>query len=146
MTLLPATAADFGFTHDLTRANMRGYVERVWGPWDPAVYAANYATTDNRVIVAGGERVGFVRLGVAGDRLVLHDVQVVPAWQNRGVGTWALGRVRELACERGLAAMRLRCFPDNPAYRLYLRLGFAVVERGDVADWLEWPTTGERPV
>lgn len=142
MTLDPATADDFAFTHDLTRDNMRGYVERVWGPWDPAIYARNYARTDNRVIWVGGERVGFVRLAVEGNRLVLDDLQVVPAWQNRGVGTWALARVRELAAGRGLVAVRLRCFHDNPALRLYLRVGFVVVERGEAADWLEWPAAG----
>lgn len=139
MTLVPATPADFAFTHDLTRDNMRGYVERFWGAWDPAVYAANYALTDNRVVWAGEERVGFVRLAVAGDRLVLEDLQVVPGWQNRGVGMWALGEVRGLAAGR---VVRLRCFHSNPAYRLYTRVGFVPVERGDHADWLEWPPAG----
>ena len=137
MTFEPATPEDYDFTHDLTRDNMRGYVERFWGPWTPGVYADNYARTDNRVIWDGAEKVGFVRLAVEGDRLVLHDVQVVPARQGRGVGTWALRQVRRLAVEQGLAAVRLRCFHDNPAYRLYVRVGFAMVERGENADWLE---------
>lgn len=138
-TLTPAAGADYAFTHDLTRDNMRGYVERFWGAWDEAVYRANYARTDNLILRLGDERVGFVRLFAEDGRLVLEDLQVLPAYQNRGLGTWALGQVEAIARERGLAAVRLRCFHTNPAYRLYRRCGFAVVESGEHADWLEKP-------
>jgi GNAT superfamily N-acetyltransferase len=142
LTLRPAAPDEYAFTHDLTRANMEPYVARFWGGWDPDVYRANYARTENLVARVGGERVGFVRLSPDGDRLVLDDVQVVPAFQNRGIGTRVLAAVERLAAGRGFRAVRLRCFPVNPAYRLYLRAGFAVVERGDVADWLEKPVGG----
>lgn len=140
MTLVPATASDAQFTHDTTRANMEDDVRRHWGGWDEAIYWQNYARTENLSIVIDGERIGCVRLVPDGDRLVLEDVQIVPVWQNRGVGRRVLDRLAEMAAERGLVAVRLRCFHDNPAYRLYVRSGFAVVEPGDAADWLEKQT------
>ena len=139
LSLTPAAPDDYDFTHDLTRANMAGYVERFWGGWDPVVYRANYARTENLIVRLDGERVGLVRLFADGDRLVLEDLQVLPAVQGRGVGTWVLGEIDRLAAERGQAAVRLRCFHDNRAYRLYRRVGYVVVEAGGHADWLEKP-------
>lgn len=144
IVVTPATPDDYAFTHDLTRANMEGYVARHWGAWNPDIYRQNYAATENHVIGLAGERVGFVRLRTEGDCLVLDDVQVRPECQNRGLGSAALTWAEELARARGLRALRLRCFHENPARRLYLRSGFVVAEPGPDADWLEKPTPGDR--
>ena len=137
LSLTSATPADYAFTHDLTRSNMEKYVAKYWGGWDEAVYRANYERTENLLLRLGGEKVGFVRFEPAADRLVLEDVQLLPAYQNRGLGGWMLDRVRELAAARGVRAVRLRCFKDNPARRLYLRAGFRVAEDAGVAEWFE---------
>jgi GNAT superfamily N-acetyltransferase len=137
LSLTSSSPADYAFTHDLTRSNMERYVAKYWGGWDEAVYRANYDRTENLVLRVGDERVGFVRLEPATDRLVLEDVQLLPAYQNRGLGGWMLDRVRELAAARGVRAVRLRCFKDNPARRLYLRAGFRVVEDAGAAEWFE---------
>jgi len=137
LTLAPATADDYRFTHDLTRLNMERYVAKYWGGWDEAVYRANFGRTENLVLSLGSEPVGFVRTEPTADVLVLEDVQLLPAYQNRGLGAWVLSQVRDLAAARGLRAVRLRCFKDNPARRLYLRAGFRVVEDAGVAEWFE---------
>jgi GNAT superfamily N-acetyltransferase len=137
LSLTPATPADYAFTHDLTRSNMERYVAKYWGGWDETVYRANFERTENLLLRLGDERVGFVRLEPAADTLVLEDVQLLPAYQNRGLGGWMLDRVRELAGARGVRAVRLRCFKDNPARRLYLRAGFRVVDDAGVAEWFE---------
>lgn len=139
LSLTPAAPDEYAFTHDLTRANMEAYVARFWGGWDPDVYRANYDRTENLILRLDADRVGFVRLSPDGDRLVLEDLQLLPAVQNRGIGTRALAAVEQLAAGRGFRAVRLRCFHVNPAYRLYQRAGFAVAEPGDTADWMEKP-------
>lgn len=137
MRVEPATPADYVFTHDLTRRNMGGYVARHWGAWDPDIYLRNYRTTENFVLWLDGRRVGFVRLRPDADALVLDDLQVPPEYQNRGIGTDALAAVERMARSRGLRAVRLRCFHDNPARRLYLRIGYAVTGTEAGADWME---------
>jgi GNAT superfamily N-acetyltransferase len=137
LALTPATPADYAFTHDLTRSNMERYVAKYWGGWDEAVYRANYDRTENLLLDLGAAHIGFVRLEPTADVLLLEDVQILPAYQNRGLGGWALDRVGELATARGRRAVRLRCFKDNAARRLYLRAGFRVVEDADIAEWFE---------
>jgi GNAT superfamily N-acetyltransferase len=137
LALTPASPADYAFTHDLTRSNMERYVTKYWGGWDEAVYRANYDRTENLLLDLGGEPVGFVRLEPMADVLVLEDAQILPSYQNRGLGRWLLDRVGESAAARGRRAVRLRCFKDNPARRLYLRAGFRVVEDAGIAEWFE---------
>ena len=75
--------------------------------------------------------VGFVGLRVEPDApqaLHVGDVQVEPRFQNRGAGCAALSHIETLALARGLSALTLNVFRDNPALRLYERFGFEAVD------------------
>jgi len=141
LSLEPVRPDDFEFAHDLTRSNMSDFVTRHWGGWDADIFRTKYDRTQNSLIFLTGSPVGFVRLAVDADRLVLEDLQIVPTLQNAGIGTWALKELEAVARRRGLHAIRLRCFRENLAYHLYRRFGFAVVEPSDGADWLEKPVS-----
>jgi ribosomal protein S18 acetylase RimI-like enzyme len=60
-----------------------------------------------------------------GRGLALHivDLQVGPSHRGRGLGRWALEQVLARATPAG-QRVDLRVAPDNPARRLYERLGF----------------------
>jgi ribosomal protein S18 acetylase RimI-like enzyme len=66
--------------------------------------------------------------GWAGCTLYIQDIHVEPAWRGRGVGAALLGCVATLALERGSPLVELTVREDNPACRLYRRLGFHQVE------------------
>lgn len=138
LELQPASGeADAAFAHDLTRANMHAYVARHWGAWDRAIFFANYAKSENWVGWRGGERVALVRLQDAPPALGIEDLQVLPAKQNKGHGRALLADVAAMARARGRDRLRLRVFDENPARRLYERVGFVEVERDGGAAWME---------
>jgi ribosomal protein S18 acetylase RimI-like enzyme len=56
------------------------------------------------------------------------SVAVEPDQRGRGVGTALLRALCELARQEGIAALSLSVERDNPALRLYQRLGFVEVE------------------
>lgn len=64
----------------------------------------------------------------AGCTLYIQDIYVEPAWRGRGIGAALLGCVAALALERGSPLVELTVREDNPARRLYGRLGFHQVE------------------
>jgi ribosomal protein S18 acetylase RimI-like enzyme len=64
----------------------------------------------------------------AGCTLYIQDIYVEPAWRGRGIGAALLGRVAALAIERGSPLVELTVRADNPARRLYGRLGFHQVD------------------
>ncbi len=126
LRLLPATPADRAFCEALGRDNMAAYRAARGIAWDPARFAASWATFENHVIVDRGERVGLLRLLVAGDALEVRDLQLLPAHRGRGIGTWAIAGAAAIARGRGLHRLRLRVLEENPARRLYARAGFEV--------------------
>jgi len=135
----PVRPSDYDFAHDLTRNNMAEFVTRHWGGWDSAIFRKNFEQTENYLVYCCSDPAGFVRLAVDGAQLVLDDLQIVPEFQNQGIGTWVLRQIQSIAIQRNLRSVRLRCFHDNPAYNLYRRVGFHVVIAGETADWLELP-------
>ena len=75
--------------------------------------------------------VGFVGLRDepgAPEALHVGDIQVEPQHQNRGAGWAALTQIETLALSRGLNALTLNVFRDNPAISLYERFGFKAVD------------------
>jgi ribosomal protein S18 acetylase RimI-like enzyme len=143
LVLRPATKADEAFAHDLTYSNMHAYVARHWGAWDREIFFRNFATTENYIAWREGERLGLVRLRWLLPSLptvIVDDLQVLPAEQNRGHGWAMLEAIVDIARARDCRIVRLRVFEENPALRLYKRFGFRDVEREPGALWLELGT------
>lgn len=116
---------------------MRAYVARHWGPWDRDVFFASYALSECWVGWRGGQRVAFVELRDEPPALLIENLQVLPAEQNRGHGRALLADLAELARGRGRDRLRLRVFDENPARRLYERVGFVETGRDGGAAWME---------
>ncbi|MCA1714530.1 MAG: GNAT family N-acetyltransferase [Gammaproteobacteria bacterium] len=95
--------------------------------WDSRRYHASWVQFENHVISADGIPVGTLRLLEVDGALEIRDLQVLPSHHGQGIGKWAIDQAKIQAAERGMAALRLRVFPDNPAQRLYSRHGFQVV-------------------
>lgn len=100
-------------------------------------YRAHYAGAEFLVIMAGTDLIG--RLYVERGKADIHviDIALLPAWRGRGIGTRLMG---DLISEAGDSGRRVVLYVEanNPARRLYARLGFAEVEKGPVYDRLEW--------
>ena len=78
-----------------------------------------------------GEQQGY---GYVDDATPELSIAVDPAHRGRGVGTLLLEALFAAAAEE-YTAISLSVWPENPAYRLYQRLGFVMVkqEMGDPA-------------
>lgn len=58
-------------------------------------------------------------------------VAVVDGQRGRGIGRALMEAIHARARERGVTQLSLSVDADNPAKRLYLRLGYVDIERGD---------------
>ncbi|MGZ8216472.1 GNAT family N-acetyltransferase [Methylomagnum sp.] len=87
-------------------------------------------------IEAGGRAIGFLAYRVESDgpRLRLGKLYVLPEYQGRGVGAWALARVKAIAGALGVREIYLYVFRRNErAVRAYRRAGF-VIARAEVTE------------
>ena len=78
------------------------------------------------IILMGEQPIGLLKVVRQSLDWELVQLQIVPAFQGRGLGTLI---VQELIAEaqRAGATLRLSVLKTNPARRLYERLGFVVV-------------------
>ena len=126
LSLRPAGEEDIAFCEILRRSNMAAYHSARGVALDPERFVAGWSAFENFMLQADGEVAGMLRLLVADDALEIRDLQLLPAHRNRGIGSWAVDWTLAEADRRGLARVRLRVFVENPALRLYSRLGFKV--------------------
>lgn len=100
-------------------------------------YVANYPGADLLVIENGSGPIGRIYVYRSPGEIRLMDIALVPARRNAGLGTALLQRL--LAEARGSGSrITLHVEPDNPAQRLYHRLGFRLIEHRGVYDFLGW--------
>ena len=108
---------------------MRDVIEQTWG-WDDAWRRADFekrldACTVS-IIEAGSVSVGSLWLEQRPDSLYIHELQVTPPQQGKGIGTAVIEMVIEQGASRALP-VALSVVPANPRARdLYERLGFRV--------------------
>ncbi|MEJ7746389.1 MAG: GNAT family N-acetyltransferase [Luteimonas sp.] len=106
---------------------MASYLSTRGIAWDPRRYHDSWIQFENLVISGNDIPVGVLRLLAVDGALEIRDLQVLPSHTGRGVGTWAVEQAKAQAIGRGMAELRLRVYAENPARRLYTRLGFRVV-------------------
>jgi ribosomal protein S18 acetylase RimI-like enzyme len=91
------------------------------------------------VIEIDGARAGRQRVVRAPDHLELAGIQLLPAHQGHGLGTYLIEQFLLDARRAGLPA-RITVDNDNPRARaLYERLGFVAVAGSDDETTLQWP-------
>jgi len=99
------------------------------------------------VAESGGELVGTVSISENDDAfhsMHLFALEVAPARRGRGLGTALVEHVLADAERRGCGRVYLEVRVDNPARRLYHRLGFRRVGRTFTNAWWQFETDGSR--
>jgi ribosomal protein S18 acetylase RimI-like enzyme len=98
-------------------------------------YSIHFADAEWLIIERDGEAIGRLYLRETADDLHIIDIALLPDSRGRGLGGAILEDVLDQA--RGLGrAVTIHVERNNPARSLYERLGFEVVEEGDVYDLL----------
>ena len=97
----------------------------------------HYADAAYDLVVIDGEPAGRFYVDRRGDEIRVVDVALLPAHRGRGVGGRLMRRVMEEAAGRGVP-VRIHVEQENPAMRLYDRLGFVRVDTYGVYHLMEW--------
>lgn len=115
---------DFEFAEALTRNNMGGYYKRHHLVWRGDLFLASWRESENFILEVDGDAIGVLRITEEGDSLHIRDVQIAEGHRRQGAGTYMLNMSHRWARARGLRELQLRVFVDNPAARLYQRMGY----------------------
>lgn len=83
-----------------------------------------------RLIEADGQPIGLLKLVKEAQKWTILQVQLLPAWQGRKIGSQLLSSVLGEAESAGVV-VELSVLKVNPAQRLYERLGFVRVSESE---------------
>lgn len=100
-------------------------------------YRRNYPDATYEVVLVNGQPAGRLYVGRWPDELRIIDITLVARFRGQGIGTRLL---HELQAEAAAAkkVLRIHVERENPALRLYQRLGFHLLEEKDVYLFLAW--------
>ena len=98
-------------------------------------YRADFPSAMRRILVEQDVPIGRVMIDWSDDAWLI-DIAVLPDRQRSGTGTAVLLAYLDVVDRRGHRA-GLQVMRDNPALRLYERLGFAAVEARDFAPYID---------
>jgi ribosomal protein S18 acetylase RimI-like enzyme len=119
----PADPADAESLAAIADAAYRRYVPAIGAK--PAPMTADYAevirAADTWVAVEDGEVVGLIVLRRQPDHLLIENVAVHPAAQQRGIGSALLSRAEQQASGAGVAELRLYTHVTMTANQAYYR-------------------------
>ena len=104
-------------------------------------YAEHYRGAELLVIERAGTPIGRAYVHATASEIRLMDIALLRAERNHGIGSAIVRRLQEESRNR-TARLTLHVEPDNPAQRLYRRLGFVLIEHRGVYDFLGWSPAG----
>lgn len=128
--LRPATADDYDFLFALHRSAMRPYIEALWGwheEWQAEYFLKKFDPATRKVIVIDGVDAGVLVVEERPDEVYVGLIELLPPYQGRGIGTEILRQLAADAHRRGLPLALHVLTTNEPAQRLYKRLGFTPV-------------------
>ena len=129
-----ATDTDLDLLYEIFCISLRQYVEQTWGTWDERAQRQRFQEVtrpeDHKILQLDGYVIGCVSLKVFETELRLLRLFILPAYQNRGLGSEILEEILAFAHQCELP-VRLRVLCVNPARRLYERHGFVVTEKSE---------------
>jgi ribosomal protein S18 acetylase RimI-like enzyme len=140
-SLREARADDLDFLLALHEATMREYVERVWG-WDDEQQASILQSRFRRqrwqIIRSDNQDVGLLVVEDEEDAMRLAEIEILPEWQGRGIGSSIVRWLMQEAAGAG-KPLTLRVLHVNERARaLYERLGFRPFKEIETHTYLRW--------
>ena len=133
LTLRPATTEDYDFIYRVKAVTLKGYIAQTWG-WNEADqqsrFSASFDPAQWQIVQLGGRDIGVLCLESEEGGLFLANIELLPPFQNRGIGTRVIEDILASA-RRDCLPVRLQVLKVNPARRFYERLGFVVTGETD---------------
>ena len=142
--LRPADAGDAAYAWRLSEDLMRARTEALM-PWraerQREVVESALKSGGMRMIDVDGAACGWLHVHEAADGIDLLQLYLAPARQNQGIGT-AIVRGLQARAAAAKRPLRLNVLINNPARRLYERLGFRIERSDAIKHHMAWRAPG----
>jgi len=132
IALRAASTEDHDWLYGLHTLTMRDVIEQTW-IWDEAWQRQDFERRIREylafVIEHEARDVGGLVVETRPESTHIHEVQVLPEFQGRGIGSAVIQQVIAQAASRGVPVTLSVALANSRARRLYDRLGFQVIDK-----------------
>lgn len=127
-SLKMATQEDYDFIYNLKKTTMKDYVIKTWGSWDEDLqrnfFSRELKAIEYQIIVVKNENIGIFAFSRNETSIVVDEIQILPKYQNKGIGTLILSEIIANA-QKAKIETTLRVLKVNSmAQKFYNKLGF----------------------
>jgi ribosomal protein S18 acetylase RimI-like enzyme len=127
-SLKMATQEDYDFIYNLNKTNMKDYVIETWGNWNENFqkdfFSRYLQTIEFQIIVIKNKSVGIVAFSRNKTSINIDEIQLLPEYQSRGIGTLILSDIIASA-QKAKIEITIRVLKVNYiAQKFYDKLGF----------------------
>ena len=133
--LRPASEADKAWLDQLRRQAYADLFVATWGGWDEERHIRHFAESWRqghiRVVWVGDAPVGMIQVLESDDAVTIEEIQILPAYQSRGLGRALLNGVVDRARSQRKHTELAVALENVRAKALYLRLGFEEIDVSD---------------
>ena len=105
-------------------------------------YQEHYADAEFLIVSEGDRSIGRLYIDRWDDEFRIIDIALLGTSRNKGIGTAILSAIQSLARTEALA-VRIHVEHNNPALRLYHRLGFQKIGEVGVYFLMEWKPSAD---
>ncbi|MCV2371068.1 GNAT family N-acetyltransferase [Roseateles oligotrophus] len=140
LTRRPASPDDVPFLLQLRRQTLHAYLTEAGLPIDAESDLARvmFKFDVAEVLLHQGAAAGLLKMTRSGKDWLIHQLQIAPLLQGRGLGAALLRQLQGEASAAG-AGLSLGVLKRNPAQALYRRLGFVDDGENELEYLLRWP-------
>ena len=122
-----ANKKDFDFLFYLKKSTLKPYVEKVWG-WDEEIqlnlFIGKFLSEYVQILMQNNQNIGMIEIEETDSEILMHNIQILPKYQNKGTGTDILKALIKKAISLN-KTVKIQVLKVNlRALRLYERLGF----------------------
>lgn len=129
LSIRAADTDDKKFLLDLNKLAYQSLVTEVFGVWDDAWQCRHFEEkwfrNGYQIIQGSNKPIGTIWLSDEQDHVRIHEFQILPAYQNRGIGSVIISQILSDAAKRN-KTVKLQVLKGNRAQQLYERFGFFV--------------------
>ncbi|WP_445618992.1 GNAT family N-acetyltransferase [Kushneria sp. Sum13] len=115
---------DLRFAQQLVEETMSPYWQKRRMVFSRQLFREQWVRLETAIIMRNEQRAGLIAWDVEEGIHHLRELHLTAPWRGRGIGGEVLIRWIERQEALGATRMRLKVFAENPARRLYERMGF----------------------
>lgn len=138
ITYKPASEQDIDYLLWLRQQTMTAYLELAGVAADKETHMSRirYKLAHARIVFADGVKTGLLKCVKSPEQTEIIQIQIDPAFQGKGIGRLLLETVIAEARQRNSKVI-LSVLKQNPALKLYQRVGFTQTHEDEESFYLE---------